>query len=83
MGIQLGGKLLVIHYIEGLLKKRKSFQINRMIEHYFHSDKMGDIKENNNDKMLDTTKNFQKLLAHVNRGRVLVRVGEFALNLLD
>lgn len=63
-GIQLGGKLQPVHYIEGLLEKRKSFQIDRMIEHYFHFDK--------SDEIVKTAKNFQKLLIHHSRGEVLI-----------
>lgn len=78
-GFQLGGKLLPIHYIEGLLQKRKSFQINQMIEHYFRHRNDGE----RGSRIIETAKRFQKLLIYQNLGEVFVIVGSGYLRLLN
>lgn len=68
--IQLGGKLLPIHYIEPLLSKLQSHQVKRMIEHHF------------NTEMIQTAQRFANLL-YVQQTAVCILIGEVYWNLVN
>lgn len=57
--IQVGGKLLAVHYIKELAMRLTSHQVQRMIEcHFCNSDR----RSNETSELVETAKRFEKLL---------------------